>query len=669
MLIRRVAVVAIFAGVCAVCWPGSALAHGADLFVQAAKLTAGRGPSTSAIPPSSDPTDQFGTSVAVSANGHVLVVGAPRVARIYVYVRPANGRWKDARQTIALLGFTRNDNLGTSVAVSGDGSTIVAGAPYENGGAGAVYVYVEPRGGWKDASVLPTNMLHAADSTGNDALGASVAIAAHGGTIVAGAPGWRSEQGAIYLFKRARNGWGHTNPLGGVWANVGEAGGNSAYGGVFGLSVAMSANADTIAVGAPFENGWEGGVYVFNRSHGRYLGYRELHDLASGTADGFFLCSSSSGYGVGNPELGYSVGVSTDGETIAAGEPCAGRGGQAVVYTERHGDWLRRSSNITAGLTPRAPNAAYTQQFGFSVAVSGNGRTVIGSDPMLDNGYGAFIAWFREPRDGWSHVNPPVASNFGTVSGQTASPYGDQDLVIGDPIAIGSIGGTIFVGGVGVKNEGAVYVFNETTPGATATQLSCNPAQVAAGTKSTCTVTVSDPTPHGLVPRGSVTFSSNGGASGHFNHRKCTLKVKHGKVSAARCAVTFTASSPLAYTITARYGGDVHHSPGNDQAVVRTARATSATTVSCTPPSITIGAMSSCTATATGIGSPPVTITFKVSGGTASGERCAPGRTVEVCTVGFSAASAGSYAVAAAYPGDTGHRPSSGHATVTVTAG
>jgi hypothetical protein len=127
-------------------------------------------------------------------------------------------------------------------------------------------------GGWKDASVLPTNMLHAADSTGNDALGASVAIAARGGTIVAGAPGWSSEQGAIYLFKRGRNGWGHTDPLGGVWAPVGEADGNSAYGGVFGLSVAMSANADTIVVGAPFENGWEGGVYVFKRSHGRYLG-------------------------------------------------------------------------------------------------------------------------------------------------------------------------------------------------------------------------------------------------------------------------------------------------------------------------------------------------------------------------------------------------------------
>lgn len=160
-------------------------------------------------------------------------------------------------------------------------------------------------------------------------------------------------------------------------------------------------------------------------------------------------------------------------------------------------------------------------------------------------------------------------------------------------------------GGQFVKNEGAVYVFNESTPGATATQLSCKPSKVAIGKKSTCTVTVSDPLAHGPVPRGSVTFSSNGGASGHFNHRSCTLKVERGKASAARCAVTFTPSSPVAYTITARYGGDVHHLQGDDRAVVRTARLTTATTVSCTPLSVKVGAMSSCTAAATGVGSRP----------------------------------------------------------------
>jgi uncharacterized membrane protein len=67
--------------------------------------------------------------MAVSANGQVLVVGAPAVARIYVFVRPKRGVWKDANQTVALDGYTNSDSLGSAVAVSADGSTIVAGAP------------------------------------------------------------------------------------------------------------------------------------------------------------------------------------------------------------------------------------------------------------------------------------------------------------------------------------------------------------------------------------------------------------------------------------------------------------------------------------------------------------------------------------------------------------
>jgi hypothetical protein len=138
-------------------------------------------------------------------------------------------------------------------------------------------------------------------------------------------------------------------------------------------------------------------------------GYRELRDLASGTSDNFFICSpNSGGYGIDNPELGTTVAVSANGRTIAAGQPCAGTGGQAVIYAAPPDGWLSSgSSNITAGLTPLAPNAAYTQQFGFSVALSGDGKTAIASDPDFTNGYGAFVGWFHEPKQGWSHVNPP----------------------------------------------------------------------------------------------------------------------------------------------------------------------------------------------------------------------------------------------------------------------
>lgn len=674
---------AALAGVLAGAGSVPALAHGGDLFVQAATLTAGSAPSAAPIPPSSNSENTFGTSVAVSKNGRVLVIGAPAVSQLYVFVRPKDGSWKDAHQTAALIGYTSNDELGASVAVSADGSTIVAGAPFENGGAGAVYVYVEPHGrairpgsgdGWKYALVLPTNMLHAADSSGTtpgcpgcgDNLGASVAVSAAGSTIVAGAPGWRNLTGAIYLFRRMHHTWRKTNPLWNLWTWVGEPG-NGSFGGQFGRSVAMSAHGDTIVVGAPAELGSEGGVYVFLRSHGRYLGRVELRDLEQGTFDSYFGCSTSTGYGAGNPILGLTVSVSADGRTIASGEPCAGTGGQAVVYTEPRGGWLNASSNITAGLTPLPPNASDTQQFGFWADLSADGKTVIAGDPAFTNGYGAFVAWFRRPQRGWAHVNPPVAANFGTISGQTAIAEGDGNPSLGDPIAIGAAGGTIFVGGVGPRNQGAVYVFNETTTGATPTKLSCMPPKVAVGAKSTCTVTVSDPIRNGRVPTGRVAFSSNGGASGDLNHRSCKLKAVKGRVAASKCSVTFTPSTPLAYTITARYAGDVHHSPGKDVAVIRTSRAVTSTTVDCAPASVKGGVNSLCTATATNVGYPAVMITFSAKGGIVSGELCTRGRGAESCSVSFSAASAGSYSVLAEYPGDAGHEPSNGHTTITVT--
>jgi hypothetical protein len=118
----------------------------------------------------------------------------------------------------------------------------------------------------------------------------------------------------------------------------------------------------------------------------------------------------------------------------------------------------------------------------------------------------------------------------------------------------------------------------------------------------------------------------------------------------------------------ARYGGDVHHSAGEDSAVLRTVRLPTITTVGCYPPSVKIGVKSSCTALAIGLGSEPVTITFKTTGGVLSGARCRTFDREEDCTAEFGAAKPGRYTVTAAYPGDGTHAPSSGHNKVTVTS-
>ena len=64
-----------------------------------------------------------------------------------MFVKPAGG-WASATETAKLTASDGavNDNLGSSVALSGD--TIVAGAPTRGPGVGAAYVFVKPAGGW-----------------------------------------------------------------------------------------------------------------------------------------------------------------------------------------------------------------------------------------------------------------------------------------------------------------------------------------------------------------------------------------------------------------------------------------------------------------------------------------------------------------------------------------
>jgi len=610
--------------------------------------------------------ESFGTAIAVSANGKVLAVGVPNSNLVYVFTRPSSGSWKNAHQTAVLeaspesnLGSSMNPAyLGSSVAISSDGSTIVTGAPNAYSGVGAVLVYTEPSNGWKHTSGQPKAELQAGQPEGPyDFLGASVAINGAGTEIAAGAPEWNNEEGALYLARKPSHGW--ENEVIGVYANVGEAQANSAYGGVFGATIAISSNGDTLVVGAPWQSGWEGAVYVFALNTG---GYKELPDTASGTADQFFICDPNSAYGIGNPELGQSVAISADGKTIVAGEPCAGTGGQAVVYDEPSGGWLKAGDGITAGLTPLRPQVFNIQQLGWTVAISGDGNTIAAEDPDY-NAPGGFVATFAKPSGGWSHVNPPDPKNFSTIITPDDDASGIRDDVAGTPVAISSDGGTIFIGTVSASGQGAVDVYTPQLRNAKVS-VSCNPSSVKLNSGSVCTATTKDTGSGASTPTGTVSFSSNGGSAGKFNHSKCTLS---GGGGTAKCHVTFTPGQVRVFTITADYSGDSRHKSGKATTTVTVPKSPTHTSISCTPSTVSTGVKSTCTVTVTGVGAHPPRVSLKTSAGTLSGETCSTSGTTETCTVSFSSNSAGSDKISAAYPDDSTDESSSASTTVVVT--
>jgi len=251
--------------------------------------------------------DNFGYSVAIQNDA--VVAGAPGAndfrGSVYVFEKPASG-WESTTAFSARLTASdgvSSDDLGYSVAISGD--ALVAGARGANGGAGAAYVFVEPASGWATTGAFSAK-LTAPDSGNGDAFGAAVAIS--GNTIVAGAPvariGGHGLQGAAYVFVKPATGWATTSTPGAMLTAS-----DGAAGDVLGASVAVSN--DTVIVGAPRSgrNDGSSAAYVFVMPAGGWA-----------TTSTFDARLTSSDPPIND---GFGSSVALTGETAVIGDPGA----------------------------------------------------------------------------------------------------------------------------------------------------------------------------------------------------------------------------------------------------------------------------------------------------------------------------------------------------------
>jgi hypothetical protein len=201
-------------------------------------------------------TDQSGWSVGMSANGSRFIIGAPYNdgngdnsghALVYEWDGIA---WDKLGPDIN--GEAAGDYSGYSVAMSADGSRIIIGAPRNDGagddsGHARVYEWDQVNSGWVQLGDDIDG--EAAD----DLSGWSVAMSEDGSRIIIGAPfndgnGEDSGHGRVYEWN------------GSAWAQLGddidgEAGNTGGAGDQSGYSVAMSADGSRFIIGAPYNDG------------------------------------------------------------------------------------------------------------------------------------------------------------------------------------------------------------------------------------------------------------------------------------------------------------------------------------------------------------------------------------------------------------------------------
>lgn len=363
--------------------------------------------------------DEFGLSIALTDDGNTLAVGAPRESSnasgvdgdqtnneesesgaVYIFNR--SGTVWSQQAYLKASNPQSGDGFGHSVALSNNGNTLAVSAPREGSNAtgvdgdqanndaresGAVYVFSRHDSVWSQQAYLK-----ASNTKKGDRFGQSLDISGDGNTLAVGAQwedsnatGVDGEQtnshaensGAVYVFSRSGASWAQQAYL--KASNTGEED-------MFGFSVSLSGDGNTLAAGAIYEdsgaigvdgdqnnNGAEnsGAVYVFSRNDGIWSQQAYLRASYPGE----------------EAEFGFSVSLSDDGNTLAVGEPGesgsgGGVGGGEVtlpVEVPKSGAvyLFSRENTVWSQKTYiKAPSSKEDEQFGVRVALSGDGKTL-----------------------------------------------------------------------------------------------------------------------------------------------------------------------------------------------------------------------------------------------------------------------------------------------------
>jgi hypothetical protein len=301
--------------------------------------------------------DRSGTSFCVSADGETVAIGAPNNegngansghVRIYNW---DGTMW--LKMGYDIDGENISDLSGSSVSLSADGRSVAIGAPNNSGfgtNTGHTRIYT-----WNDVSWTQLGSDIDGENA-SDLSGSSVSLSASGQTIAIGAfynDGNGSNSGHVRIYT-----W---NVATVSWDQMGSDIDGENISDLSGSSVSLSADGETLAIGAPHNDG-----------NGSNSGHVRIYTWNVATVSWDQMGSDVDGE---NPSdlSGSSVSLSASGQTIAIGardnSGTNGPGaGHTRIYTWNAPSWIKLGSDIDG------ENASDLS--GSSVSMSADGKTV-----------------------------------------------------------------------------------------------------------------------------------------------------------------------------------------------------------------------------------------------------------------------------------------------------
>ena len=300
------------------------------------------------------------------------------------------------------------DRSGSSVSLSANGNTVAIGAPQntENGTlSGHVRVYQNTSGTWSQIG---------ADIDGeaeDDESGISVSLSSDGSIVAIGAPynsGNGYSSGHVRVYQN----------ISGVWSQIGADIDGEGAADWSGISVSLSSDGNTIAIGAPVNAG--------NAENGWYSGHVRIYKNISGvwTQVGDDIDGEAS-----YDDSGWCVSLSADGSIVAIGatgndNDNGSFSGHVRVYRNYLGDWTQIGNDIDG--------EAEDDFSGHSLSLSADGSTVaIGAHGNDGNGYASgHVRVYQNNSGGWTQIGNDIDGEAANdLSGYSVSLSADGNIV------------------------------------------------------------------------------------------------------------------------------------------------------------------------------------------------------------------------------------------------
>jgi hypothetical protein len=336
---------------------------------------------------------------------YFLMLAACLSSQLLCYL-PSNDTWSLQAELYQLTGSS--DFLqGASVAISGDENTIAVGIPNSSSNSGGeTQIYVRSGNRW-----LPQQTI-VGQSQGSQE-GTSVSLSSDGNTLAVGAPHYNSGAGATNIYVRSGTSWSLQDTL---------SSSNSGTTSAEGCSVCLSQDGNTLAAGAPGYNNFDGAIQLYVRNGTSWSKQATLSQSMPTSHEGF------------------SVSLSADGNTLAAGAPgYRNLEGATTIYNRLATTW---------GYKQMLSKGTQAAQEGTSVSLSADGGTlaVSAQDRVRNGSITGTIQIYSKSGAMWTHEKKLAHLNDGT-------------LYSGNPVSLSADGNTLAVGVPDFNNTGATQLY------------------------------------------------------------------------------------------------------------------------------------------------------------------------------------------------------------------